>query len=173
MVTGNSYCACMHALHAAGWGCFVLFQCRSWIQIQTFFICTDCTDGDIQLMDGTSELRDVWKSVSMEHRALCVMTFGVAKMLMWLADSWDSLVHLKSLSKSILCMRISRRCMFSRSFPKESAKCAEISPTSGREFEFSNRSTCLIIFGGSVWSYLAHKWSYAKIAVLYTVRARF
>ena len=24
-------------------------------------------------------LKDVWKSVSMEHGALCVMTFGVAK----------------------------------------------------------------------------------------------
>ena len=34
----------------------VLYPCRSWIHIQTFFICTDCTDGDIRLVDGTSEL---------------------------------------------------------------------------------------------------------------------
>ena len=36
-------------------------------------------------------LKDVWKSVSMEHEALCVMTFGVAKMLLLRADNWDSL----------------------------------------------------------------------------------
>ena len=32
-------------------------------------------------------LKDVWKSVSMEHGALCVMTFGVVKMLVLLADN--------------------------------------------------------------------------------------
>jgi hypothetical protein len=35
--------------------------------------------------------KDEWKSVSMEHGALCVMIFGVAKMLPLHADNWDSL----------------------------------------------------------------------------------
>ena len=33
--------------------------------------------------------KDVWKSVSMEHGALCVMIFGVATMPVLLADNWD------------------------------------------------------------------------------------
>jgi hypothetical protein len=36
-------------------------------------------------------LKDAWKSVSMERGAQCVMIFGVAKMPLLLADNWDSL----------------------------------------------------------------------------------
>ena len=43
------------------------------------------------LLMGAMNWKDEWKSASMEHGVLCVMIFGVSKMLVWLADSWDSL----------------------------------------------------------------------------------
>ena len=42
------------------------------------------------LLMGPMSLKDVWKSASMERGALCVMTFGAAKMPVLLVDNWDS-----------------------------------------------------------------------------------
>ena len=48
----------------------------------------------MEISDWLMELmnwKDVWKSVSMEHGALCVTIFGVGKMLLLRADNWDFL----------------------------------------------------------------------------------
>ena len=36
-------------------------------------------------------MRDVWRSVKTRPGVLCVMIIGILLMLLWLADSWDSL----------------------------------------------------------------------------------
>lgn len=39
--------------------------------------------------------KDVWKSASMGRGALCVMTFGAAKMPVLLVDNWDSMQQVR------------------------------------------------------------------------------